>query len=391
MEYRHTPKVVVIAGAPAAGKSTAAQKLRDDYGYALLSLDAVNVEVRESLGIDVEELRQPRTEIFSAFRSCFGKLVRARRFQNLVIEGARISHPHIFEAFRAAVVMAYSEYTFFKFFYLNPDREQRYEQYLLRQARLAKEAAKLGGEQGKRKLEVLKNEVKKGFCDYLEPVLPGFDVVESSDDIFGWAGKHADAVHPSLNEEHMDLIRFIAESGAPNPFYQTIEVGGKTVVQGFTDSVRSWENILEMEMDFSGKTLCDIGCMHGYYSFKCEEKGAIPTGYDVAASSIAICNEVARYRNSVSTFEVCDVTKGLGRDFDMVMALNVLHRVSDMQAALKHIFEGSKEFLFEAGKKQLAEITETGKEHGFKLIRTHGSHRNSDVVGQRILAYMAKE
>jgi len=42
MQYTNSPKAIVIAGAPASGKSTVAHRIRDEFGYSFLSLDSAN-------------------------------------------------------------------------------------------------------------------------------------------------------------------------------------------------------------------------------------------------------------------------------------------------------------------------------------------------------------
>ncbi|MGE4291673.1 MAG: methyltransferase [Desulfovibrio sp.] len=388
MEYTHSPKAIVVAGPPAAGKTTVADQLRDRHGYALISLDGINIAVAAKLGIEVRDVRRATQELVREYKERFIERLRALRYQNIVLEGCRISHPHIFEAFRSALRNAYGEYAILQGFYLNPDRERRMQQYVLRQAKLAKKAAKEGDAQA---LRMLKQEADKGFVEFLEPPLPEFAVVDSAEAVYEYAQAVADAAHPDLPAAHADLLKAVAESGTYNPFYQRIEVGGEVVVQGFTDSERSWDNILKLDVGFSGKRVLDIGCMHGYYSFKAEEAGASVTGVDIDEGAIRAAELVAVARNSGNSFRVFNVENPLDETFDVVLALNVLHRVGDFPLVCRNIFQAARSFVLEVGEVQLRELLLLGKEFGLRMKRVVKSHRNSPVVGQRVIVHLDKE
>ena len=385
--YIHSPKAVLIAGAPAAGKSTVARAIRDRFGHALLSLDQINSEVAAELGIQIKDLRQPRPEIVKAYKARFLKAIRDTRFANMVIEGLRLSHPHVFDTFTSALRNAYGDYTLMGCFYLNPSVEARQKQYMLRQAQLAKRAAK---DRDPRALELLKHEYDKGFVDHLEPPLPGFQVVENPDLILDLVAQTLDAKHPALKPEHEELITFIAESGTFNPFYQRVEVGGDIVIQGFTDSEQSWRNILKLGIDYRGKKVCDIGCMHGYFTFKLEEAGALSVGVDIDPGSITAAQRIAEARGSKARFLVLDSAQGFSEPFDIIFALNVLHRVRDFETVCRNIFTSAQAAVLEVGEVQLKDLFILSKSMGFKMRQTLKSHRCSDVVGQRAVIHLVK-
>ena len=385
MIYCHSPKSIVIAGPPAAGKSTAARQLRDTLGYSLLSLDEINSAISANLNIEISQLRQPHPAISKEFTENFLSRIRNLRYTNIVVEGCRISHPHVFGAFKSALANAYGEYVIVKPFYLNPDRDVREKQYLLRQAVLAKNAAKYGDTDA---LYKLKHEYSKGFCDYLEPILNEFEEVKSASQIIDYALASKDARHKNLPLQHQNLIKQIAESGTFNPFYQRVEVGNEIVIRGFTDSVKSWENILNFHVQFEGKKVCDIGCMHGYYSFKAEELGATVTGFDIDHGAITAAKHIAQSRNSSCAFDVFNVENPFAVQFDIIFALNVLHRVKKFELVCRNIFHSANEFILEIGEIQLQQLLSLAKEFGLRMKKVIKSHRCSDVVGQRVLLHI---
>lgn len=388
MIYSHSPKAVVIAGAPAAGKSTVAQRLCDELGCELLRLDGINVQIATKLGIPNVALRQPSDIIQGEYKSIFLRTLRELRYRNIVLEGCWLSLPHIFLSFQEALLNCYGDHVLLKCFYLNPPREVREKQYILRQAQLAKQVAKSRDDNT---LALLKKEHEKGFCGRLEQPLPGFELVEDPAQIVTSVAELIDRKHPGLRPEHEELYKAIAESGAYNPFYQRVEVGGEVVIGGFTDSMKSWENILKLQLDFAGKKVCDIGCMLGYFTFKFEEAGAQAYGIDVDDGAILGAQAVARARRSTAQFAVHNAEAGFESAFDIIFALNVLHRVADFTAVCNNIFAAAKEVVLEVGERQLKDLITLSKPFGFRTNRSLKSHRCSEVVGQRIIVHLVKQ
>ena len=382
LTYEFSPRVVVLAGPPACGKSYAAKQLRHDFGYKVISLDGINIEIKKKYGNDIEAVRNPET--YNDYKLAFGKILRGLRYRDLVLEGCRVSHPHIFEAFRNTLYDLYSPYTFFQPFYLNPPEEVRKERYLLRKISLIKKGVK-DGDPG-----VSEAAMKQPFCEMLEPVLPGFAEVEDAAAVMQWAAHFQGQAHPGVPEEDRAAFKAVAESESFNPFYQTIEYRGRTLVPGFTASGLAWDNILKLGVDFRGKSLCDYGCMHGYYSFKAEEAGAACVGLDVDQGAVDLSNHLARLKGSNSHFMVYDINTPLGRQFDVIMALNVLHRTGKFELTVENMFRHCRECILEVGQSQLPVIIGEGVRQGFKLLKNIPSHRTQSCIGPRRLLHMAK-
>ncbi|MBI9079249.1 MAG: hypothetical protein JEY79_05855 [Pseudodesulfovibrio sp.] len=187
-KYHFTPKVVVIAGPPAAGKSYAAKRLVNEFGYKLISLDAINSAVADQYDGNIDSVRNPET--FTAFRLEFVEILRHCRYQNLVLEGCRISYPHIYRAFLDSVNHRYSPFTIMQPFYLNPPRETRMEQYLLRKIKWTKDNLK-GTD-----TVASQSQLDKPFQEHLNPVLPGFIETPDNESILQWAEANENSIHP---------------------------------------------------------------------------------------------------------------------------------------------------------------------------------------------------
>ncbi|WP_319581803.1 methyltransferase domain-containing protein [uncultured Pseudodesulfovibrio sp.] len=377
--YRFSPKVIIIAGPPAAGKSYAGRRLADELGYDLLRLDSFTHQVADQYGGDIETVRQPAT--YNDFKKIFLPQLRARRYRNIVFEGCRISHPHIHQAFLDALDDIYSPFTIVRAFYLNPEREVRLQRFTLRRVRKTKEAVKTG--------KPLPPNTP--FCEMLEPVLEGYEVTGDTDDIIRWAQANEDAVHPGIREEDREVFKAIAEAGSFNPFYQTIEYRGRVLVPGFTQSGLAWQNILKLGVDFQGKTLCDYGCMHGYYTFKAEEMGAAGVGLDMDQGAVDLSNYLARAKGSDCHFMVYDITTPLKQKYDIILALNVLHRTGKFELTTEIMFAHCDECILEVGESQLPVIIAEATRQGFKLIRNLPSHRTQSCIGPRRILHMARK
>ncbi len=372
MHYEHSPKIILIAGPPAAGKSHAAQELVDSLGYRRISLDGINQKVCQKLGIDTSMLPQPLPGMEAAFKEFFVEALREARFKNLVIEGVRIVYPHIYVPLIKAIDTAYGEYAIIRPFHLEPPEEVRHEQYL------------------KRRTELNEREKNKPFETHVNPPLPGFAVVRDNGPILGWAKRFKDAKHPDLRPEFENMVKIVAESETPNPFYQRIELDGRAVIRGFTDSQMTWKNILDMGVDFQGKSVCDLGTMHGYFAFKAEEAGARPVGYDIRHQTIELARAIAQEKGSQCRFDVLDVTRTPLEPFDVIFALNMLHRVSNQEKALENILNSGRELVLEIGMKQAETVLPQVLRQEFKVATTHRSHRNSELLGQRVLLHLCR-
>jgi len=380
LNYQFSPKVIIIAGPPACGKSYTAKLLAENFGYALYRLDGITPLVANKYGGDIETVRQPGT--YKDFKDIFAQFLRNHRYQNIVLEGCRMSHPHIHQAFLDALHDIYSPYTIIQAFYLNPTREVRMERFLLRKIRHAKKAIKDGNH---------KKKAAQPFCEMLEPILPSFTETDDSDTIFQWATDNRDVTHPEIPEEDREVFKTVAEAKSFNPFYQTIEYNGHTLVPGFTLSPMAWQNILKLGVDFSGKTLCDYGCMHGYYTFKAEEEGAVGVGVDMDQGAVDLSNYLASVKKSNCHFMVYDITTPLSQKYDIILALNVLHRTGEFELTTEIMFGHCNECILEVGESQLPVIIGEGTRQGFKLKRNIPSHRQQSCIGPRRVLHMVRQ
>lgn len=389
-EYTHSPKVICLTGPRAAGKTTVAKQLASELGYLHIWLDGINGEVCEKLGIELAQVNLHTLENQKAYADIFRDILKEKRYQNIIFEGERIRFPYILHTFLNNVMNYYGEYAVLKGFSLTPELETHYQYYKLREIRRMKEYIKKNAH--------LPPEERSGDNAVREfdlntmPDPEGFEVVDNPEAILDWARTNADAHHPDLPLEHADVIKVVADSTTYTPFYQTIEVGGKRIIRGMTRSDESWKNLSLLGVDFSEKRVVDLGSMHGYFSFKVEERGAAEViGLELNPSSVDVARYLAGVRGSIAEFRICDVSRDPLPECDVMLAMNMLHWIHDLEGFVTAMGEASNELVMEIGEIQIKRIVSTLRPLGFKMRKSVKSHRPDKVIGQRYLFHFEKK
>lgn len=159
-------------------------------------------------------------------------------------------------------------------------------------------------------------------------------------------------------------------------FYQDIELPTGLAVEGYSESEKTWKRILSM-VDFFNKSVLDIGSFHGFFSFKAEDKGAAKVvGIEKNKNAFEVAKKIALLKNSKAFFVIGDIVQYKSNYiYDIVLVLNILHHVSDIQKALKNIFESGRTIIFEIPVEQEEAILKAGLEYNFKLNSRINSHR----------------
>ncbi len=159
-------------------------------------------------------------------------------------------------------------------------------------------------------------------------------------------------------------------------YYEDIELPSGLVIPGYSQSHESWNRLYQL-IDFKGKDVLDLGCFHGFFSFKAEEVGARNiTGVELNENAIEVARRIAWLKNSKVCFCQGDIVS-LETDYvyDIVLALNMLHHVKDIHQALQNIFEAGKLIVFEIPLTQEDIITQYAKRFAFDFMGRANSHR----------------
>lgn len=115
--------------------------------------------------------------------------------------------------------------------------------------------------------------------------------------------------------------------------YQRIELPGGKYTKG---QDRSGSLVL-LDKDLSGKSILDIGCAYGFFSFEAERRNAAKiVGTELKRNRYIGANIIKEIRNSNVQFLYTDVFNSpLDIKFDVVLLLNVIHHLKEPLRALR--------------------------------------------------------
>lgn len=110
---------------------------------------------------------------------------------------------------------------------------------------------------------------------------------------------------------------------------------------------RRWEFVRQaFPPSFAGKSVLDVGCNAGFFSFVAAERGAsYVCGVDYSKKYIEqaiFCNEV---RGDNVEFVMCDATAlhKLNRTFDITLCIGLLYHVTDILGSVRQIAKSTNE------------------------------------------------
>lgn len=177
-----------------------------------------------------------------------------------------------------------------------------------------------------------------------------------------------------------ELVEYVKKhSGDAN--YQDIEIDGKIIHKGYTPSQDDWKLIKEI-VTVKGKSVCDVGCFNGYFSFKAEDAGAVfVDGYDTNAAALDIANKIKTMRKSGCNFIDKNIENDvpfLRRRYEIAFVLNVIHHVTDVELQKRFIlelFKKCEEVVVEANAKEFKVIEECAKDVKFEMKKARKSTR----------------
>ena len=118
---------------------------------------------------------------------------------------------------------------------------------------------------------------------------------------------------------------------------------------GFATEGRDRSNTAKLIFpeDLTGKTVLDLGCAEGYFTFEAKRRGASRVvGLDVEFDVIRRNRILADCLNLDVEFDVINLEQQkLSEKYDYVLCLNVLHHLTDPLSVLDNLTEIARERL----------------------------------------------
>lgn len=172
-------------------------------------------------------------------------------------------------------------------------------------------------------------------------------------------------------------LNMLNEEDDYDALYQDVEIINKI---GYSKSYLTWDAIKDIT-DYKDKIIVDMGCFHGYFSFKVLNEGAkFVYGLDISTRVLNFCDILKNVYNkdNIGFFEWNESCE-LPKDYDIILVLNVLHHFNNPDTFLNNIEKGT-EVIFEVEKKQQVLI-----EKYFEIVKTISSHRVDDSQNRIII------
>jgi SAM-dependent methyltransferase len=157
--------------------------------------------------------------------------------------------------------------------------------------------------------------------------------------------------------------------------YQDIEC---LDLKGYSESHKTWETIKSL-VDWTGKSVSDLGCFHGYFCFKIEQSGA-KTVYGleghptVGAQVLETANIIKEMNGSKVEFVHWNAnSEDLVPECDIILCMNCLHHFANQDKVLSRF--KCKQVIFEVNENQLGLIKKY-----FTITKTVQSHRKDRTI-----------
>lgn len=147
-----------------------------------------------------------------------------------------------------------------------------------------------------------------------------------------------DLVNRSGEEQHAQIL-----SGA---WWHSIDLGDGRVTPGVHTLEELEQNFqrLGLSEDLSGKSLLDIGCWDGFYSFTAERRGARVTAVDCwRPENFFVAREALGSRVEFHHLSVYEVARERLGSFDITLFLGVLYHLRHPLLALERVCEVTRE------------------------------------------------
>ena len=129
-------------------------------------------------------------------------------------------------------------------------------------------------------------------------------------------------------------------------WWHSIDLGDGRVTPGAHDLAELQDNYLRFGLpeDLTGKSVLDIGCWDGFYSFEAERHGASVVAVDCwRPETFFVARDALGSRTQFQELSVYEVTRDRVGSFDIVLFLGVLYHLRHPLLALERVCEVTRE------------------------------------------------
>ncbi len=156
---------------------------------------------------------------------------------------------------------------------------------------------------------------------------------------------------PSYMLEDHSARNGLIEQAKTREWFHTIDFGGGHSTPGPHDAQVGHQYHAFQDVDFTNKSVLDIGCWDGLWSYEAEKRGAtdvystdLITQRDGDVSNYQLAHSIfqsrAKYKTNVSVYDVHTLGKN---DFDVVLYMGVFYHIKDPLLALARLRQVTKE------------------------------------------------
>ncbi len=136
-------------------------------------------------------------------------------------------------------------------------------------------------------------------------------------------------------------------------WWHHIDLGDGIITPGHQGDANINQQHLEwaqLPQDLTGKSVLDIGCSDGYYSFECEKRGAKVTAIDdpkinSRTENFLLAKQLLNSKVEFIPINLFDVKPNELGTFDLVLAMGLLYHLKSFYIGLEIIKQFTKELL----------------------------------------------
>jgi len=322
-EIKMKPKIYVANGASCSGKTTFCKKLKYKY-------------------IDYDSMWNYNDINFPSFFERLTRIMKENKDKNLALDGYPYGLDKKFEKLKAVgtheviVVMTYAPYWL-----------------------ILKRQIELGTYAKEKTKEQLMSEIKWNYETDMETKFDVNEVIFVDSTDFEFKNCNYKEFKENLKvmnrQIEKDELKKYIDSQTYDKYYQTAE----GIIQGYSKSEESWNNLKDL-VDWNGKKVLDIGCNHGYFSFKVKEDGAREvTGIDIQPDVIKTARLIRKYKKMNVVFRCSEVEED--KKYDIVLILNTFRHIRNKREFLAKVFKISEKVIFETGEIKIENSNRIGR------------------------------